>query len=779
MIRIPRGGFAATSLCLLLAACGGGGDGATSTPPTELPASVSIQSTAQVETGASADFATSLTATDGVTFAWTFGDGTTGTGATASHAYPRAGTYPVTVSVSNAAGDKRTASFDVTVAASSNVHGLACTGAGEAGWCWQNTNITPHAIVQIDFLPASSKGWAVGRYGTILATTDGGDTWTPDNSGVTGDLVDVRFADEDNGIALGNVGFLVKTADAGKTWTRIALAGMTSTTPTIAAFDDTQIVVTSEDKTLASHDGGATWSASALSKAFVAGKDCWSVTAHEVQKQAGCQGAPVTYLPSENPDGEITFTGWSFHGQTRVMIMGKSYHPPTGITEQFVWTTATAGTHWVRTSSNLGADALDVHMVDYTRAYAFDTSGAVWATSDVGVTWLPVSLPADMAAATNPLQGVLGATSKLWMATSKRMAMTLDGATWQEIDAPEAASADFDTPLPRVIRWSDESNIVASRGATTYVTHDGGLNWKRVMGPDALDANMEHSAIAFSDAHHGVMAMSNGVIETTSDGGRTWNRTDHGSEWTHSWPVTLKFVSATEAWLTVDGRLMHSTDGGTTWTTPSLPDTMSGLITMYWLDATHGWVTNSIVGLGYPGTSVFATSDGGASWTRVTLPAGTLAVQSIAFSDAKTGLLQTDTVTLRTTDGGATWQKQPAGPYAWRVVHPGAHTYWRFGEDVERSVDDGATWETLDLPASQLFYDVTAADDEHVILLGRTHEANGWSPALLATTDGGATWTQEPLPADIVITSIFAYDSLTAWGVTSNGEVIATATGGR
>jgi photosystem II stability/assembly factor-like uncharacterized protein len=62
------------------------------------------------------------------------------------------------------------------------------------------------------------QGWAVGGEGVILATTDGGQTWRPQRSGVGDDLYDVKFFDAAEGWAVGRGGALLHTRDGGRTW---------------------------------------------------------------------------------------------------------------------------------------------------------------------------------------------------------------------------------------------------------------------------------------------------------------------------------------------------------------------------------------------------------------------------------------------------------------------------------------------------------------------------------------------------------------------------------
>jgi PKD repeat protein len=60
--------------------------------------------------------AASSTATN-ASYAWDFGDGTTGSGVAPTHAYSQARTYTVNMTLTNALGQSETASKTITVAA--------------------------------------------------------------------------------------------------------------------------------------------------------------------------------------------------------------------------------------------------------------------------------------------------------------------------------------------------------------------------------------------------------------------------------------------------------------------------------------------------------------------------------------------------------------------------------------------------------------------------------------------------------------------------------------
>jgi photosystem II stability/assembly factor-like uncharacterized protein len=61
-------------------------------------------------------------------------------------------------------------------------------------------------------------GWAVGSGGTIFQTSNGGRIWTPQTSGVTADLLDVKFLNASEGWAVGDEGTVIYTQNGGLSW---------------------------------------------------------------------------------------------------------------------------------------------------------------------------------------------------------------------------------------------------------------------------------------------------------------------------------------------------------------------------------------------------------------------------------------------------------------------------------------------------------------------------------------------------------------------------------
>ncbi|MDQ3199103.1 MAG: YCF48-related protein, partial [Verrucomicrobiota bacterium] len=89
---------------------------------------------------------------------------------------------------------------------------LTRTTNGGAAWM---TSLYPQALHGIDF-PLPGSGFAVGGLGTILHSADMGQTWSPQESDTSFELIDVHFANNGlTGIAIGAAGTIVRTSNGG------------------------------------------------------------------------------------------------------------------------------------------------------------------------------------------------------------------------------------------------------------------------------------------------------------------------------------------------------------------------------------------------------------------------------------------------------------------------------------------------------------------------------------------------------------------------------------
>lgn len=106
---------------------------------------------------------------------------------------------------------------------------LFCLQTVNAEWVKQNTN--SFAWFRDVFFVNASKGWIVGDNGTIMATTDGGSTWTPSKKFTNDSIIQLHFTNEMSGWMLceRNIyarganasSYLRRTTDGGITWEKI------------------------------------------------------------------------------------------------------------------------------------------------------------------------------------------------------------------------------------------------------------------------------------------------------------------------------------------------------------------------------------------------------------------------------------------------------------------------------------------------------------------------------------------------------------------------------
>jgi len=97
--------------------------------------------------------------------------------------------------------------------------------SSDGGETWTQARVPTRSMLTGVWFHDADLGWAVGHDASILKTTDGGATWRLVNfqPDLLLPLFDVWFADASNGMAIGPYGFVLKTSDGGETWEESAL----------------------------------------------------------------------------------------------------------------------------------------------------------------------------------------------------------------------------------------------------------------------------------------------------------------------------------------------------------------------------------------------------------------------------------------------------------------------------------------------------------------------------------------------------------------------------
>lgn len=136
----------------------------------------------------------------------------------------------------------------------------------DGGKTWEQAKTVPTQVTLTSVYFVNEKvGYAGGHDSTVIRTDDGGNTWTQVYHNVESQspIMSIYFVDEDHGLAVGAFSFVVETKDGGKTWnqrTLVADSTDDSHLNKIYATKDGTILVAAEfGKVFRSTDKGETF----------------------------------------------------------------------------------------------------------------------------------------------------------------------------------------------------------------------------------------------------------------------------------------------------------------------------------------------------------------------------------------------------------------------------------------------------------------------------------------------------------------------------------------
>jgi photosystem II stability/assembly factor-like uncharacterized protein len=287
-----------------------------------------------------------------------------------------------------------------------------------ASGAWTKQRLSSLAWLHAVFFLDQNRGWAVGSRGTLLATSDGGQTWRTKPQPTEDVIRDVHFNDELNGwlVCERNIyelqsnkdqrAYLMKTSDGGEHWQRVNMRGAAVDTRLIRAvfsrgghgwaFGESGAVYTTRDfganwlklqaptrylllggdfidenngwlvgtgsTILQTVDGGETWHHGRLIGAFPNSTN--HANANGLARATGV--AKIRFNSVSFVDGRL---GWAVGS-------GGS-----------IFRTVNGGSSWQAQTSGVATDLLDVKFLDAAEGWAVGDDGIVLHTTDGGGHW--------------------------------------------------------------------------------------------------------------------------------------------------------------------------------------------------------------------------------------------------------------------------------------------------------------------------------------------------------------------------------------------------------
>jgi photosystem II stability/assembly factor-like uncharacterized protein len=226
-------------------------------------------------------------------------------------------------------------------------------------------------------------------------------------------------------------------------------------------------------------------------------------------------------------------------------------------------------------------------------------------------------------------------------------------SAWQPMWAGEAAYSRISFP-------DDTTGWALGPRNQVGVTHDGGATWTVVVPaddgfdsyPGDISATSPDSVWVSGCRRYNYSDKNVAYVRHTHDGGQTWDEASLPP--VPGYSGRLMMVDDLHGWWKTSAVLYSTIDGGHSWQPVTTPDTV---YTFFALDAEHVWIITGWARYG-GGDDVYASTDGGDTWTQAVMATQWDGYGDLSFSDPLHGFeLGKYGSILRTADGGLTWAR--------------------------------------------------------------------------------------------------------------------------
>ncbi|WP_111642532.1 WD40/YVTN/BNR-like repeat-containing protein [Marinimicrobium alkaliphilum] len=436
---------------------------------------------------------------------------------------------------------------------------IAKSTDGGVTWSGQASDTGTSPLYDVSFI-SDQMGWIVGAGGTIIHTTDGGQSWVNQDSGTTIVLRAVHFVDAHTGW-VGRQNGVMRTDDGGQSWTLQDTGG--GNFQHLYFLDENVGWAVALQRIMFTTNGGQNWTRIAQNR-LQPTTSSYFVDA-SIGFGSGTGGNVLHTVDGGDNWAYIAGEANTFHSMSFVSeSVGWGVGP-----RQSVFRTADGGLSWTAQDAGAGTDSFnDVHFIDSSLGWIVGDTDRIFRTTDGGNQWqeIPTGLPNR-----TRLESV------------------------HFIDAQRGWVVGRDVPGTR------PTEIIIAR------TADGGETWERLDDEREGELRAVHFAsetLGWAVGLRGGTSIGDrGIILHTADGGLTWQQQADGLGAIND----IYFVDAQYGWATGVNELLHTLNGGATWTSMSNRVTGRSGLSVNFFDRDHGWVVGS-AGL------ILQTVDGGASW---------------------------------------------------------------------------------------------------------------------------------------------------------------------
>jgi photosystem II stability/assembly factor-like uncharacterized protein len=514
-------------------------------------------------------------------------------------------------------------------------------------WKWQNPLPQGNGIASF-FFTSSKTGYAVGGYGALLKTTDGGANWTvyPPNGSV--DYYSVFFTDANTGYIAGSnhyYGLILKTTDAGATWDTCYQGSQNDSYLKSIYFPTSNVgySVGEDGSLLKTTDAGATWTAQNY------GYNAFFQSVYFTSADTGYILTTFRYVLKTTNGGttwDTLDTGPVSGGFSSIFFTDAN----TGYLSNplSLLKTTDAGASWVDDTTGMNSEFYEIgyFSIFFTSpdtGYVCNSLGDLFKTVDHGNTWFHQS---QIPSSSGEIASIFFTDAKTVYALGYAAEIRKSddgGIIWSK-----CTKGNYPWPLYSICFADSLTGYAGGLGGLFMYTQDGGTHWNFA---SIYEGPMIYS-ICFTSKTDGFIVGSSGSIEKTVDGGNTWTKLTSGTN------ITLNSVFFTDANtgyvaggdfnLTGTGIILKTTDAGLTWS-PTLFNFK--LNSVYFPSVNTGFAVG-LDSAGYYGT-VIKTVDGGLTWNKVFNIGREL--KSVFFTNNDTGYVAGEYFVCETRDGGEHW----------------------------------------------------------------------------------------------------------------------------